>query len=218
MIGGPATATIVPMSNEIPAAAQSVAQDEPDHAPIRGIVMILLAVAVLLGCWAFFAKFNSSHDDAAGTAAQSSQSASKDAGPTSDEADKPQVESGAKPSSSDGAQPADKDKDKDKDKPGASAPAAVADKKVEVQVLNNSDVPGLAARVSEGLGEWNVANVGNFADEILPQSAVFYTPGNTTEEVNARALAQQLHVGVQEKTGPMLELPGVLVIVTQDLG
>ena len=101
------------MSNEIPAAAQSVAQDEPGRAPIRGIVMILLAVAVLLGCWAFFAKFNSSHDDAAGTAAQSSQSASKDAGATSDEADKPQVESGAKPSSSDGAQPADKDKDKD---------------------------------------------------------------------------------------------------------
>ena len=208
------------MSNEIPAAAQSVAQDEPGRAPIRGIVMILLAVAVLLGCWVFFAKFNSSHDDAAGAAAQSSQSASKDAGAASDKADKPQVESGAKPSASDGTQPADadKDKDKDKDKPGASTPAAVADKKVEVQVLNNSDVPGLAARVSEGLGEWNVANVGNFADEILPQSAVFYTPGNTTEEVNARALAQQLHVGVQEKTGSMLELPGVLVIVTQDLG
>lgn len=75
---------------------------------------------------------------------------------------------------------------------GAAAPAPA---EPMINVFNNSTVPNLAAEVSEQLEQrdYRLGEVGNFADEILPETTVFFDPSNARGEQEARELADTVN-------------------------
>ena len=80
-----------------------------------------------------------------------------------------------------GAQPA----------PRGAAPAADPER---VHVLNNSTVPNLAADIAGTLDRdgYELGEVGNLAEVILPENTVFFQPGNQDAETRARELADRV--------------------------
>jgi hypothetical protein len=89
---------------------------------------------------------------------------------------------------------------------------------VVVRVYNNSLIKGLAERAAEDFrnGGWNVADVSNYPQGIIPETTAYFRPG-TDEETAAKALAKQFGMraearfqGIQDST------PGVIVIVTNN--
>ncbi|MGV3248170.1 LytR C-terminal domain-containing protein, partial [Corynebacterium sp. 11254D007CR] len=64
----------------------------------------------------------------------------------------------------------------------------------KVSVLNNSMTQGLADRVSrdlEGNG-YELGEVGNFPEEVLPETTVFFPKGDAAAEAEARKIASEL--------------------------
>ena len=72
-------------------------------------------------------------------------------------------------------------------RPPAPRPAPA---RAPLTVLNNSTVTGLGERVAASVRQrgWQVAAVGNFGGR-LPQTTVYYTPGDAAQERAARQLA-----------------------------
>lgn len=89
---------------------------------------------------------------------------------------------------------------------------------VDVRVYNNSTVAGLAHNAAgdlRGRG-WDVVEVGNYSQGVIPASTVYFRPG-TGEEPAARQLADRLGMRVEKRFGGIQDSsPGVIVIVTQD--
>jgi hypothetical protein len=87
-------------------------------------------------------------------------------------------------------------------------------------VLNNTTTPHLAdmAAARFRAGGWQVAKVGNFTGEI-PQTTVYYTPGNAAEQRAAQALADQ-YSGISRVLPRYAGLPdsvhGVIVVLAPD--
>ncbi|WP_225990258.1 LytR C-terminal domain-containing protein [Corynebacterium sp. 11A] len=196
------------------AAAHAAGSSRGSEAPIRGLAMILISVAVLLALWGVFTLIDS--DDPNDTVVAdpgSSSSAAPSPAPSSSAEQAP-------PARPEGEKPAG-------DKPGGEKPArpaeqgtAVDPKTVPVTTLNNSTITGLADSVATKLRDtgWNVREVGNFADTPLPETTVFFTPGNADEERAARALAEQLGVQAQPRSEAVATAPqGVVLILTKDL-
>lgn len=88
---------------------------------------------------------------------------------------------------------------------------------VNVVVLNNSTVRGLASRAAvdvRGRG-WTVAEVGNFTGTI-PTTTVYYRPG-TVEEAAARVLGADLRARVEPRfDGLSRSADGIVLVVTSD--
>jgi hypothetical protein len=91
---------------------------------------------------------------------------------------------------------------------------------VPVRVFNNSKIKGLAAQAAgdfRGDG-WNVVEVGNYAQTIVPTSTAYFRPG-TEEEAAARALAAKFNLQVQPRIPSLASYPpSVVVITTNDYG
>ncbi|OZC97683.1 hypothetical protein CH275_24280 [Rhodococcus sp. 06-235-1A] len=87
---------------------------------------------------------------------------------------------------------------------------------VEVRVLNNSNVSGLAAGTASTLTAegWNVAETGNFSEAQFAQTAVYYGTA-AGEEQAAQSIATQLGVPAEPKPTSLESTVGVVVIVTQ---
>ena len=87
-----------------------------------------------------------------------------------------------------------------------------------VRVFNNSTIKGLADRAAEdfrGSG-WNVNEVGNYSQGIIPTTTAFYRPG-TDEEAAAKQLAQEFGIKAEPRfEGIQSASPGVIVIVTKE--
>ncbi|HYT11053.1 MAG TPA: LytR C-terminal domain-containing protein [Mycobacteriales bacterium] len=87
-------------------------------------------------------------------------------------------------------------------------------------VLNNSTISGLGdqAAIAARRHGWPVAAVGNFAGR-LPQTTVYYTPGDPTEERAARQFATEFPQ-VQRVFPRYAGLPptpaGIVLVVTRD--
>jgi LytR cell envelope-related transcriptional attenuator len=104
--------------------------------------------------------------------------------------------------------------------PGQGQPGdqQASNKWVTVRVFNNSTIKGLAARAKDdftGAG-WNVTEVSNYSQGVIPATTAYYRPG-TDEEAAAKQLAQEFgfkaeprFAGIQDAT------PGVIVIVTNN--
>lgn len=75
---------------------------------------------------------------------------------------------------------------------GAAGAAGEAPRRVNV--LNNSTVQGLAKEVADGLGKdgFEIGEVGNFPDEILPETTVFFPKDDPAAEAAARELASKM--------------------------
>ena len=170
--------------------------------PLRGLAMVLIAVAVLLAMWGLYASTQNSSGDGDGGVGQASapatetvatQPADAQAGDTGtdpdaateDEADRDAAD--ADRDDADGTEPAGAEP-RDVDRP---APAPAPER---LNVLNNSTVPNLAANVADRLRAdgFEVGEVGNLPDHALPETTVFFQPGNAPAEQRARELADRV--------------------------
>ena len=105
--------------------------------------------------------------------------------------------------------------------PGPGQPGGdqqASSKWVTVRVFNNSTIKGLADRAAEdfrGSG-WNVNEVSNYSQGIIPTTTAFYRPG-TDEEAAAKQLAQEFGIKAEPRfEGIQSASPGVIVIVTKE--
>ncbi|QGU05593.1 LytR C-terminal domain-containing protein [Corynebacterium comes] len=166
--------------------------------PLRGLAMVLIAVAVLLAMWGLYATTqNSDSSDTAAPVTTQVDTATETATPeqtpeestvpaeetrpeeTREEEERKESETGTTARAA--AQPA----------PSGGAPAPEPER---VHVLNNSTVPNLAADVADTLNRdgYDLGEVGNLADLVLPQTTVFFQPGNPEAEQRARELADRV--------------------------
>lgn len=173
--------------------------------PLRGLAMVLIAVAVALGLWALYSFTRGGNPEPtaadAPVAAQSPQAQQPQPG---------QAQPSDAPANGQPATPAEGQGETGADgaaTPGAAAPAgegdaaALADGAGEgasasqrkVSILNNSTVQGLAADVSKQVTDagYELGEVGNFADEILTETTVFFPAGDAVAEAQARTLADK---------------------------
>lgn len=102
--------------------------------------------------------------------------------------------------------------------PGKPGDQQASNKWVTVRVFNNSLIKDLAQRAADdfrGAG-WNVNEVGNYSQGIIPTTTAFYRPG-TDEEAAAKQLAQEFGIKADVRF-PGIEnaTPGVIVIVTKE--
>ena len=204
--------------------------------PLRGMAMILLAVAVLLLAWGVWSMTrDDSGTETRGTLAPTanptapgipgSQAPGAAANPApadtaagnagnaaQGEAGNANADAPATPATGNAAQGAPARGDN-------SAPAASVPTNAPVVVLNNSTLQGLAADVADRIRpNFAVAEVGNYADGTFPHSVALYTPGNAVEEATAKTLARSLNITAEPRGEEMRDQPaGVLLILTQDM-
>ncbi|EIK55566.1 LytR C-terminal domain-containing protein [Corynebacterium diphtheriae] len=162
--------------------------------PLRGIAMILIAVALMLGAWGVYSvtSDNSSSAPKTSTAETSEQTPAEKSAPQAPAASDTPAPSDAPGES---AAPAEKTPaDKPADKPAAERP-------VPVRVLNNSTVQGLAAQVADTLRSHgiDVVEVGNLPDAVVPETTVFYPAGH---QAQAQKIADQLHAVIAQHDNP----------------
>ncbi|MBG9313484.1 LytR C-terminal domain-containing protein [Corynebacterium diphtheriae bv. mitis] len=167
--------------------------------PLRGIAMILIAVALMLGAWGVYSvtSDNSSSAPKTSTAETSEQTPAEKSAPQAPAVSDTPAASDAPGES---AAPAEKaPADKPADKPAADKPAA--ERPVPVRVLNNSTVQGLAAQVADTLRSHgiDVVEVGNLPDAVVPQTTVFYPAGH---QAQAQKIADQLHAAIAQHDNP----------------
>lgn len=102
--------------------------------------------------------------------------------------------------------------------PGQPGDQQASNKWVTVRVFNNSTIKGLAARAKDdfaGAG-WNVTEVSNYSQGIIPATTAYYRPG-TDEEAAAKQLAQEFGFKAEPRfEGIQNASPGVIVIVTNN--
>ncbi|GAB3946053.1 LytR C-terminal domain-containing protein [Corynebacterium tapiri] len=173
--------------------------------PLRGLAMVLIAVFILLGLWGLYAltqKGDDSNQAASSnsTTAISSSAPQNEAAPSSGQRVPPATAPASPSASAPAAAPA---------APGQPAPAPGAETgaaagagagsaaaQPTVNVLNNSTVGGLAERVFNDLKAQgtHVGNHGNLpGDSVrLPETTVFYQPGDAAGEKAARDLADRI--------------------------
>jgi LytR cell envelope-related transcriptional attenuator len=91
---------------------------------------------------------------------------------------------------------------------------------VPVRVLNNSTITGLADRAAGDMRAqgWNVVEVGNYPNGVIPVSTVYYRPG-TEEQSAADEVARELGIRAQPRfDGIEQASPGLIVIATSNWG
>lgn len=184
--------------------------------PLRGVAMVLIAVAVMLGMWALYAMTSDSSEDTAQDAPANDAAVS---GPATGGAEGDAATGGA-------AGEADKNKDAAENAAGseanpdanaenaaeadveqgenaeAGANAGNADRpqaEIPVNVYNNSGRVNYAADEAERLKseKFKVAEVGNISDDVLvaPQTTIFFPQGDAAAENLAKEVAAQYYGG-----------------------
>jgi hypothetical protein len=87
-----------------------------------------------------------------------------------------------------------------------------------VRVYNNSTVTGLAARAANDFRAdgWQVGQVSNYSQGVIPTSTVYYRPG-TAEQTAATRIASEFGLRTEPRfSGIDDATPGLIVIVTND--
>ncbi|MDO4929237.1 MAG: LytR C-terminal domain-containing protein [Corynebacterium sp.] len=166
--------------------------------PLRGLAMILITVAVLLVAWGIFATI--SNDDDADTPAETTASEAPispvESGVIGTDGQVPPVEGADPAAPAPDADPAAENADTAAEDAGAAdaAAGAQATDPYQVDVLNNSMVQGLAADVAATLeaSGYPVAEVGNYASGVVPQTTVYFDSSKEGAEAQAREIADQL--------------------------
>ncbi|MFL0577817.1 LytR C-terminal domain-containing protein [Dietzia sp. 179-F 9C3 NHS] len=204
---------------------------EPTGPPYRAIAMVLLA-AVVVAIGVGLVQLFGGEDDATTTADQATTS--QEGAPAEGRADGDQP--AGDPANADGQAPEGGDTVPDEQDPAAvpangqggqdgqapgAAPGAGQASAVPVQVFNNSNVTGLAARTGDTLRNagFAVEDVANMPSNrgVVPVSTAYYGPGPGEQEA-AEAIAAQLGITAEPRPSDLaVDTPGVIVIVTQDL-
>ena len=219
-------------------AGAPVKKAQASGLPVRGLAMILIAVAVLLAAWALWSLSSDNDPDSAATGTdtiqsqdEGTQNASNDGGASggSDvdgasgegasgenaEAEAPREEDGAR----------DVEAAENEDTPAAQPPARPAAEGTPVttlHVLNNSTVTQLAARVADSLnGDYEKVESGNLADVAIPQNTVYFTKDNPDAEKEARKLADRVGGIAMERSNILPEETdgddAIVLVLTEDV-
>lgn len=179
--------------------------------------MVLITVAVLLGLWGIYALVSGNDDDGDANGAGAGSDAGTSAPQTPPPAGGQQGQDGQQPpvnpEDRPGGQPGQPGQQDQQGQPGhdghdgqGGQPGAqpggqpgqggAPQGPVKVNVLNNSTTPNLAADVSGLLdAEGNdIGEVGNLPGNqfTVPQTTVFFQPGNAAAEQRARELADRV--------------------------
>ncbi|MCG7229912.1 LytR C-terminal domain-containing protein [Corynebacterium minutissimum] len=207
-----------PASSDAPASAASAPK-----LPVRGLAMVLIAVAVMLGMWGLYAMTSDKSENVASEGANdaavtgpanggaegenqggaaSGQKNAAESGNTADGADRAEGMDGTE-----GAGEADKAADEAKAGEDAEAGnraegGAAADRQqadIPVNVYNNSGRANYAADEAERLKseKFNVSEVGNLSGDVLvaPQTTIYFPEGDAAAENLAKELAAQYYGG-----------------------
>ena len=232
-------------SNRPRHALDDSADDENLGLPLRGLAMILLAVAVLLIGWGVF-SMTSKDSEESPQASQSQQSQPSQQGQPDQKGQQGQQVPAKQDASA--TSPSESDKPKPEDEEGSRENASAADRgegeaagvegsvnkeNTYVAVLNNSPIAGLAGDVANKMRDqqWSKTGVGNLPDEsgTFPKSVVLYPKGNDAERQLAEQLASDLGIEARERDEAtdrslegvkMLEgerPAGVVVVTTNDM-
>lgn len=148
--------------------------------------MILIAVAVLLAGWGVYAMTRDDSNTAVNSSATQQPDQPPAAAPApSDAAPAEGAQSEAAPAPVPEAAPAPAPA------PGGQAAQAAQPR---VHVLNNSMVSGLANDVAEQLKGrgYELGEVGNYAEGVVPENTVYFTPSTPGAEQAARQLADSV--------------------------
>src|SRR2546430_8489778 len=100
----------------------------------------------------------------------------------------------------------------------APLPPAPDPHQVPIRVLNNGKISGFAAQAAKDFRDagWNVVEVGNYKEGVIPTTTAYYRAG-TEEEAVAKALAQQFNMRADVRfPGIAGASPGVIVMITND--
>lgn len=187
--------------------------------PVRGLAMILIAVAVLLAAWALWSMTSDSDDSAAGdagtteTTVTSETTDQQDAVPaaaTDGEQDRNGQETTAEEENREGTEAGERENEPTGERGADPAPARPAGSEAAgtpvttLHVLNNSTVTQLAARVADSLErDYDNVESGNLPDVSIPRTTVYFTKGNPEAEKAARELADRVN-GVAMERSPVL--------------
>jgi hypothetical protein len=93
-------------------------------------------------------------------------------------------------------------------------------KAIPVRVFNNGTITGLAARAAQDFQAdgWNVVEVGNYSQGIIPTTTAYFRPG-TDEESAARELARKFGMRAEPRFAGIADSsPGLIVMITNDYG
>lgn len=166
--------------------------------PLRALAMVLISLAILFAAIGALSLTGSDSDEAAAEPSVAETTSAPAAAPTT-QAPAAQVPAGD--ASSNSTVP-------------TTTSGTPAD--IEVRVLNNSNISGLAAGTASTLTAegWNVAETGNFNEAQFAQTAVYYGTA-AGEEQAAQSIATQLGVPAEAKPTSLESTVGVVVIVTQ---
>ncbi|HEI8411314.1 LytR C-terminal domain-containing protein [Corynebacterium striatum] len=197
--------------------------------PLRGLAMVLIAVAVMLGMWGLY-KLTS--EDSSDTASQTGASeaatlpapaegelgaqggkpgsAAQQAPGESAQASDPAAAGEKRDNAGEGENAADRD-----GHDGAQGEAAKrAPKDIPVNVFNNSGRAGYADEESTKLKDrgFKVGEVGNLPGDVLtvPQTMVFYPAGDKDAEALARQTAAEFYGATAVPEGAVAEYPAEL--------
>ncbi|AKK06995.1 LytR cell envelope-related transcriptional attenuator [Corynebacterium mustelae] len=156
--------------------------------PLRGVAMILIAVAVLLAGWGIYTAVSGLGGDseqqaapAAATSKSTAPAAQKQQPKTQPEQPMPQETPQDTPSAA--PQDTPQQQPQQPQQPAGNQP-------ITVHVLNNSTVQGLAARAGDRLDNagYTIGHVGNYSDTVVPQNTVYFSDN----EAQARELAAEI--------------------------
>lgn len=167
--------------------------------PLRALAMVLISLAILFAAIGALSLTGSDSEDAA---AEAPAAATTTAAAPVAQAPGTQAPAAQAPAASSTTSAA------------ATTSRSAAD--VEVRVLNNSNVSGLAAGTASTLTAegWTVAETGNFSEAQFAQTAVYYGT-DTGEQQAAQTIATQLGIPAEPKPSSLESTAGVVVIVTQ---
>ncbi|MCZ4276550.1 LytR C-terminal domain-containing protein [Rhodococcoides yunnanense] len=170
---------------------------ESSGPPLRALAMVLISLAILFAAIGALSLSGSDSD---------SEEAAPDA--TSEVAEGPDGQASGSAASAPQA-------------PAASATpepeASVDPSDVDVLVLNNSNVSGLAADTASTLTAqgWTIVETGNYVESQIPTTTVFYGSASSAQAA-AQEIAQQLGVSAQAAPATVSAYSdGVVVVVTE---
>lgn len=192
--------------------------------PLRGLAMVLIAVAVMLGMWGLY-KLTS--EDSSDTA---SQTGASEAATLPAPAEGELGAQGGKPGSAAQQAPGESAQASDPAAAGAAGEENAADrdghdgaqgeaakrapKDIPVNVFNNSGRAGYADEESTKLKDrgFKVGEVGNLPGDVLtvPQTMVFYPAGDKDAEALARQTAAEFYGATAVPEGAVAEYPAEL--------
>lgn len=183
------------------AESTSTAAGAGSGLPLRGLAMVLIAVAVLLVMWGFYAATQNTDSDGdqaapATTTEVVETRAEQPTAPAEETTEEAPEETTTK-------EEADATDEETTEAPAPAPAPAPADEPSRLNVINNSTVPNLAADVADRMRAdgYEVGEVGNLAEHILPENTVFFQPGNAEAEQQARELAERVGGVAREYEG-----------------